>query len=160
MNYHQEKVDNVTLALLYLGIHNREKGCGARAWKEFDWDTLNRLHEKGFILNPIGKARSVGMTEEGFLKAKELFEKHFSLSSADSKVHAIAAPEMTTPAKKRWNLIPEKIRKEILDNAWCTNCRSSVSMQILKGTIENRCLVLRGICKQCGGDIARLVENE
>jgi hypothetical protein len=27
--------------------------------------------------SPNGKAKSVGMTEEGFLKAKELFERHF-----------------------------------------------------------------------------------
>ena len=77
MKYDEDKVDELTLALLYLVAHSREEGCGARAWKGFDWDTLNRLHGKGFISNPIGKAKSVGMTEEGFLKAKELFEKHF-----------------------------------------------------------------------------------
>jgi len=32
---------------------------------------------KGCISNPIGRAKSVLMTEEGFLKAKELFDKHF-----------------------------------------------------------------------------------
>jgi len=57
--------------------HERHEGFGARAWKGFDWDTMNRLHEKGYISNPIGKTKSVGMTEEGFLKAKELFERHF-----------------------------------------------------------------------------------
>jgi Mn-dependent DtxR family transcriptional regulator len=39
---------------------------------------MKRLHAKGYISNPIGKAKSVGMTEEGFLKAKELFERHFT----------------------------------------------------------------------------------
>jgi hypothetical protein len=39
---------------------------------------MNRLHGKGYISNPMGKAKSVGMTEEGFLKAKELFERHFA----------------------------------------------------------------------------------
>ncbi len=57
--------------------HNREEGFGARAWKGFDLDTMNRLHEKGFILNPVGKAKSVGMSEKGFKKAEELFRKHF-----------------------------------------------------------------------------------
>src|SRR4030066_2272182 len=70
-------IDEYTLALLYLVTHERHEGLGARAWKGFDWDTMNRLHEKGYISNPIGKAKSVGMTEEGFLKAKELFERHF-----------------------------------------------------------------------------------
>ncbi len=77
MEYDEEKVDEYTLALLYLVTHNREEGFGARAWKGFDWDTMNRLHEKGFILNPVGKAKSVGMSEKGFKKAEELFRKHF-----------------------------------------------------------------------------------
>lgn len=76
-NYDEDKVDEYTLALLYLVTHERQEGFGARAWKEFDWDTMNRLHEKGYITNPIAKAKSVGMSEEGFQKAKELFERYF-----------------------------------------------------------------------------------
>ena len=57
--------------------HDREEGYGARAWKGFDWETMNRLHEKGFIANPVGKAKSVVMTEEGYKKAEELFNKFF-----------------------------------------------------------------------------------
>ena len=77
MEYDEEKVDEYTLALLYLVTHNREEGFGARAWKGFDWDTMNRLYEKGFISNPVGKAKSVGMSEKGFKRAEELFRKHF-----------------------------------------------------------------------------------
>ena len=76
MDYDTDKVDEVTLALLYLTMH-QESEFGARAWKSFDWDTMNRLHEKGFIDNPISKAKSVIVTQEGCAKAKELFEKHF-----------------------------------------------------------------------------------
>ncbi len=78
MNYDTDKIDEYTLVLLHLGVSDRHEGFGARAWKGFDWDTMNRLHEKGYISNPIGKAKSVGMTEEGFLKRKELFERHFA----------------------------------------------------------------------------------
>ena len=78
MNYDKNKVDEYTLALLLLVSHNREEGFGARAWKGFDWETMNRLHEKGFITNPVGKAKSVGMTEEGYKKAEELFMKFFA----------------------------------------------------------------------------------
>ena len=77
MNYDVDKVDECTLALLYLVTHNRKEGSGARAWKGFDWDTMNRLHEKGYISNPVGKAKSVGMTEEGFKKAENNFLKYF-----------------------------------------------------------------------------------
>ena len=76
MDFDKNKVDEYTLALLYLVTHERREGLGARAWKGFDWDTLNRLHtHKRYISNPIGKAKSVVMTEDGFLKARELFER-------------------------------------------------------------------------------------
>ena len=78
MDYHTDKIDAYTLALLYLVVSDRHEGFGARAWKGFDWDTMNRLHKKGYIFNPIGEAKFVGITEEGFLKAKELFERHFA----------------------------------------------------------------------------------
>jgi hypothetical protein len=78
MNYDIDKIDEYTLALLYLVVSDRQEGFGARAWKGFDWETMNRLHEKGYISNPKGKANSVVMTEEGFLKAKELFDRHFT----------------------------------------------------------------------------------
>ena len=77
MDYDKDKIDEYTLALLYLVTWNREEGLGARAWKGFDWDTLDRLHEKGLIGDAKGKAKSVVMTEEGFTKAQELFLKFF-----------------------------------------------------------------------------------
>jgi ribosomal protein S18 acetylase RimI-like enzyme len=51
MELDEEKIDRAVLALLYLGLHG-----GGRAWKGFDWDALNRLHEKGYISDPVGKA--------------------------------------------------------------------------------------------------------
>jgi hypothetical protein len=77
MDYDKDKVDEYTLALLYLGTHDWKKGYGGRVWKGFDWEAMNRLHEKGYISNPVGKAKSVMMTEESLQKAKELFEKFF-----------------------------------------------------------------------------------
>lgn len=77
MEFNKDKVDEYTLALLYLVTHEVHEDIGARAWKGFDWDTMNRLHEKGYISKPIGKAKSVSMDEEGYKKAKELFYKYF-----------------------------------------------------------------------------------
>lgn len=52
-----------------------------RAWKGFDWEVLDRLHKKGLIDDPVGKAKSISMTEDG-LKASELaFEKLFARPS-------------------------------------------------------------------------------
>ena len=80
MEYDRDKVDEYTLALLFLVMHN-EGEYGARAWKGFDWDTMNRLHDKGFIENPISNAKSVIVTLEGCNRAKELFEKFFVTGS-------------------------------------------------------------------------------
>ena len=70
-----DKVDEVTMALLKLTSFT-EHGFSA-AWKTHSWDVTNRLHEKGWIHNPVGKAKSVVLTEEGVRQAEGLFEKHF-----------------------------------------------------------------------------------
>jgi hypothetical protein len=49
-----------------------------RAWKGFDWDALDRLHEKGFIADPKNKTKSVLLTEEGLARSEELFAQLFS----------------------------------------------------------------------------------
>jgi Domain of unknown function (DUF6429) len=72
MELDQDKIDDVVLALLYLGLHD-----GARAWKSFDWDAMDRLHEKGYISNPQSKAKSVVFTEEGLERAARLLEVLF-----------------------------------------------------------------------------------
>jgi len=77
--FDQDKVDDTTLALLWLTMHEDE--FGARAWKSFDWSTLDRLHEKGFIGNPKGKAKSVTLTKEGEERATHLFQQIFGKSS-------------------------------------------------------------------------------
>ena len=73
-----DKIDDYTLALLHLVTWERQEGCGARAWKSFDWDTMNRLHEKGHISDPRSKAKSVVMTEDGFKRSKELLQRFFA----------------------------------------------------------------------------------
>ena len=76
MEYDKDKVDEVTLALLYLVMHDEDE-YGARAWRGFDWNTMNPLHEKGLIGNPVSKTKSGVITQEGCRRAKELFKKHF-----------------------------------------------------------------------------------
>ena len=77
MDYDQEKVDEVTLALLWLTTF--KDPAGVRAWKGQDWDTMERLHAKGFISDPKNKAKSVRLSEEGKKQSRELFAKHFAL---------------------------------------------------------------------------------
>jgi Domain of unknown function (DUF6429) len=73
MAFDRDRIDEAVLALLYLGLHD-----GSRAWKGFDWDAMNRLHEKGMIENPVSKAKSVVFTTDGLRRSRELFEEMFT----------------------------------------------------------------------------------
>ncbi|MGO4814124.1 DUF6429 family protein [Cupriavidus sp. 2MCAB6] len=75
-----DAIDDAVLGLLYLALHDDD-----RAWKGFDWEALNRLHERGFIANPVNKSKSVAFTEQGLREAERLFRKHFILPDAGTK---------------------------------------------------------------------------
>jgi hypothetical protein len=67
-----DKIDEAVLALLHLTLHD-----GARAWKGHDWEALNRLHRKGMIGDPVSKAKSVVLTDQGLEESERLFRKLF-----------------------------------------------------------------------------------
>jgi Domain of unknown function (DUF6429) len=52
MDIDRDHIDEVILALLFLGRHD-----GMRTWKSFDWGAMERLHTKGLISDPVGKAK-------------------------------------------------------------------------------------------------------
>jgi hypothetical protein len=68
----KDRIDEAVLALLYLGLHNNHA-----VWKTFDWDAMNRLHEKGLISNPVNKNKSVVLSEEGERESERLFREMF-----------------------------------------------------------------------------------
>ena len=67
-----DKIDDAVLALLVLGLHD-----GMRTWKGFDWNAMDRLHEKGFISDPCSKAKSVIFTDEGLELAERKLNELF-----------------------------------------------------------------------------------
>lgn len=75
MEIDNEKVEEMTLALLYLTTFKDRTGL--RAWKSHSWQVMDRLHESGYIYEPATKAKSVMLTDEGAERSKHLFEKHF-----------------------------------------------------------------------------------
>lgn len=77
MEYDKDKVDEMVLALLYLTSFKDE--FGTRAWKNMDWDALDRLCDKGYISNPKSKAKSVVLSEEAVALSEALFIKNFGL---------------------------------------------------------------------------------
>ena len=69
-----DKLAEAAIALLSLTLHD------GRVWKALDWDLMNLLYEKGWISDPVSKAKSVLMTEEGEELARQFLAKHFSVS--------------------------------------------------------------------------------
>ena len=72
MDIDTDKINDAVLALLWLGRHETW-----RTWKSFDWEAMNRLYDKGYICNPVNKAKSVIFTEEGQARSEQLFHELF-----------------------------------------------------------------------------------
>jgi hypothetical protein len=73
MDIDEDKIDDAVLALLWLTLHN-----GYRAWKGFDWATMDRLFKKGMIGDPVNKSKSLILTDEGLERSEELFRQLFT----------------------------------------------------------------------------------
>ncbi|MGX0586575.1 DUF6429 family protein [Sphingomonas sanguinis] len=68
-----DRIDEAVLALLWLNLD-----ATGTAWKGLDWNAMNRLHERGLISDPVRKAKSVWLTDEGMAEAERLFLELFS----------------------------------------------------------------------------------
>jgi hypothetical protein len=73
MGLDEERIDEAVLGLLWLTLHDER-----RAWKGFDWEVLGRLHAKGLIADPVGRAKSVVLTDEGLRQSEALFQALFT----------------------------------------------------------------------------------
>jgi hypothetical protein len=74
-NLDEDKLAEAALAILSLSAWDEEHG--ARAWKGINWDVLDLLHRKGWIGDPVGKQKSLHITEQGTSLAAAYLEKHF-----------------------------------------------------------------------------------
>ncbi|QDP72136.1 hypothetical protein FOG18_05950 [Legionella israelensis] len=77
MKYDQSKIDEMVMSLLYLSSFDN-----GRVWKGYDWDILERLHKKGLITDPVGKAKSFYLSDEGMKLGKELAHKFLADESS------------------------------------------------------------------------------
>lgn len=73
MKYDDAKIAEAVLALL--GALEFE---GGKVWKRYDFATMDRLYEMGYIDNPRSRRESVYLTPEGMELAKQLAAKYFS----------------------------------------------------------------------------------
>lgn len=76
-NFNEDRVDEITLALLYLVTDQGTQ----RAWKAFDWETMDRLHKKGFISDPRCKNKSVLLSDEAMQLSESLFKTNFAVKN-------------------------------------------------------------------------------
>jgi hypothetical protein len=77
--FDEDRIDDAMLALMFLTLHRADSLSGlSRAWKSFDWEAMNRLYEKDLIYDPVNKAKSVVLTEEGRRRCEALFKDMFA----------------------------------------------------------------------------------
>lgn len=72
MSYDPSRMDEAVLALLAACLFDTN-----RSWKGFDFDSMNRLHAAGYISNPVGKQKSVRLTDEGIQRGSALARRLF-----------------------------------------------------------------------------------
>lgn len=81
MQYDDKLIEDAVLALL--AIYSFDEGT---AWKGFDFEIMNRLHEHGFISNPVNKKKSVWLTEEGLERGREVAARQFRTGAETEQV--------------------------------------------------------------------------
>lgn len=67
-------------------------------------------------------------------------------------------PTFSAPAAKRWKAIPEKLRKMLICNVWCSHCSKGTTITNIAGSLKDGTLLLEGECEVCHGRVARVVE--
>jgi hypothetical protein len=68
----KDRLAEAALAILSLTLHD-----DGRVWKGMDWDLLDLLHEKGWIVDSHTRTKSVVLTEDGERLAEEFLQKYF-----------------------------------------------------------------------------------
>ncbi|MFR0716557.1 DUF6429 family protein [Enterobacterales bacterium BD_CKDN230030183-1A_HGKHYDSX7] len=74
MEYDQKLIEDAVLAML--AAYSTDQG---NAWKGFDFEVMNRLHEQGFISDPVNKNKSIWLTEEGLDRGRQLADRLFGV---------------------------------------------------------------------------------
>ena len=69
-----------------------------------------------------------------------------------------SVPKFTPPAAKLWAAIPVETKKSLLSNVWCGKCRHDVTITNFSGAVKAGNLLLVGLCSECRGDVARVIE--
>ena len=74
MEYDMKLIDDAVLALL--AAYSSDAG---NAWKGYDFEIMNRLHEQGLISNPVNRNKSIWLTEEGLERGRQIAGRMFAV---------------------------------------------------------------------------------
>lgn len=81
MEYDDKLIEDAVLALL--ATYSSDTG---NAWKGFDFEIMNRLHEHGFISDPVNKNKSIWMTDEGLARGRQIADRLFGLRTPTDRI--------------------------------------------------------------------------
>ncbi|WP_223596382.1 DUF6429 family protein [Pseudomonas sp. A-R-19] len=76
MEYDEKLIEGAVLALL--ATFSSDSG---NAWKGFDFEVMNRLHEHGFISDPVNRNKSIWLTEEGLERGRRIADQLFGVKT-------------------------------------------------------------------------------
>ena len=74
MEYDDKLIEEAVLALL--ATFSFDDG---NTWKGYDFEVMNRLHEQGFISNPVNKNKSIWLTTEGLERGRQIADRLFGV---------------------------------------------------------------------------------
>ncbi len=77
MEYDMKLIDDAVLALL--AAYSSDDG---NAWKGYDFEIMNRLHEQGLISNPVNRNKSIWLTKEGMERGREIAGRMFGVKKS------------------------------------------------------------------------------
>ncbi len=66
--------------------------------------------------------------------------------------------KLSQEAMRRWNEIPDNIKPKLLSNVYCSKCKDMVTIINFQAEIMDNDLLLKGKCKTCNHNVARLIE--
>ena len=70
----------------------------------------------------------------------------------------IKGPDMAKEALELWQSLPADIRRMLLSNVWCGECRKAVTIVDYHAELKGA-VVLQGFCGTCGHKVARVIDD-
>ena len=74
MEYDMKLIEDAVIDLM--ADYSSDDG---NAWKGYDFEIMNRLHEQGLISNPVNRNKSIWLMEEGLERGREIAGRMFAV---------------------------------------------------------------------------------